>query len=87
MNNTNNIDILNANIISHKEMIIKIKNIDYDRLLEIKSIYKLTIISSSGFIKFRELLNKNKLSFIHYKVKKAYGIVSATMCRPSLNQI
>lgn len=67
----NNIDILDVNIISHKEMIIKIRNIDYDRLLEIKSIYKLTIISSSGFIKFRELLNKNK----HFIIISIIGLL------------
>lgn len=57
---TSNIDILKSNIISHKEMIIKIRNSDYDKIISIKSIYKLTIISSKGFIKFKELLNKNK---------------------------
>lgn len=56
----NNIDILSSNVISHKEMIIKIRNIDYEKLNTIKSIYKITIISSTGFIKFKELLNKSK---------------------------
>lgn len=68
---SNNIDILNTNIISHKEMIIKIRNTEYDRLLEIKSIYKLTIISSSGFIKFKELLNKNK----HFIIISIIGLL------------
>ena len=42
----NNINILNMNNISHKEVIIKINQKDYDKLLKIRSIYKLTIINN-----------------------------------------
>lgn len=59
-----NIDILKSDIISYKEMIIKIRNTDYEKLVKIKSVYKITIISSTGFIKFKELLNKNKYFII-----------------------
>ena len=67
----NNIDILNSNVISYKEMIIKIKNDDYDNLMKIKSIYKVTIIKSSGFIKFKELINKNK----HFIIISILGLL------------
>lgn len=66
-----NIGILSSNIVSHKEMIIKIRNTDYEELTNIKSIYKITIISSTGFIKFKELLNKNK----HFIIISAIGIL------------
>lgn len=66
-----NIDVLKSNIISYKEMIIKIRNTDYEKLFKIKSIYKITIISSAGFIKFKELLNKNK----HFIIISVIGIL------------
>ncbi|MBP3635244.1 MAG: sporulation protein YqfD [Bacilli bacterium] len=60
----NNINILNMNNISHKEVIIKINQKDYDKLLKIRSIYKLTIINNEGYLKFKELFNKNKILII-----------------------
>lgn len=56
----NKIDILKLEQISYKEALIKIKEDDYEKLLKIKSIYKVTIISSAGFLKFKELVKKHK---------------------------
>ncbi len=60
----NKINILNINEISNREIIIKINNKDYDRLLKIKTTYKLEIINNEGFIKFKELVNKNIILII-----------------------
>lgn len=57
----NNINILKISEISHKEILIKINEKDYDKLLKIKSIYKVDIIESTGLRKFKELINKNKI--------------------------
>lgn len=57
----NSINILNVSIISYKEAVIKINKKDYDRLISVKSIYKVEIISSSGLSKFIELIKKNKI--------------------------
>ena len=60
----NNINIINIKNISHKEIIIKIYEKDYDKLIKIKSIYKLELINSGGLLKLKELLNKNKILII-----------------------
>lgn len=60
----NNINLLKIERISNKEIIIKINNKDYENLNKIKSIYKLTIISNEGYLKFKEELNKNKIFII-----------------------
>lgn len=60
----NNINIINIKKISYKEILIKINYNDYERLNKIKTIYKLTIISSTGYLKFKELLNKYKFLII-----------------------
>lgn len=60
----NNINILNIKNISHNEEIIKINKKDYDKLLKIKSVYKLEIINSIGLLKFKELLKKNLIFII-----------------------
>ena len=52
----NNIDILRIKYISHNEIIIKIYSKDYEKLLKKRSIYIINIISSSGFLKIRELV-------------------------------
>lgn len=60
----NKINILNIKEISHKEIIIKINEKDYDKLLKIKTTYELEIINNEGFLKFKELINKNKILII-----------------------
>lgn len=60
----NNINIINIRKISYKEILIKINYSDYEKLNKIKTIYKLTIISSTGYLKFKELLNKYKFLII-----------------------
>lgn len=60
----NNIDIFNIKYISYKEVIIKIKQEDYKNINKIKSTSDITIISSEGLIKFKELINKNKYFII-----------------------
>lgn len=60
----NNIQILSSNIISYKEAVIKINYDDYDKLNKIKSVYKLSIINKTGFIKIKELIYKYKILLI-----------------------
>ncbi len=60
----NNINLLKIEKLSHKEIIIKINNKDYDKLLNVKSLYDLTIINNEGYLKFKELLDKNKIFII-----------------------
>jgi len=64
----NNIDILRIKYISHNEIIIKIYSKDYEKLLKKRSIYIINIISSSGFLKIRELVNINKIFIISFSV-------------------
>lgn len=60
----NNINILQIKNISYKEIIIKINEKDYKKLLKVKTTYKLTIINSEGLLKYKELINKNKVFII-----------------------
>lgn len=62
----NNINILKLEQISYKEALIKINYKDYDKLLKIKSIYDITLINNTGFLKFKELLNKHKYFLIMF---------------------
>lgn len=62
----NNINILKLEQISYKEALIKINYKDYDKLLKIKSIYNITVISNTGLLKFKELLNKHKYFLIMF---------------------
>ena len=59
----NKINILSVKYLSKKEAIILIKEEDYKKLMKLKS-NKITIINSRGLIKFKELFNKYKLTFI-----------------------
>ncbi|MBQ9024438.1 MAG: sporulation protein YqfD [Bacilli bacterium] len=60
----NNINILQIRNISHKKIIIKINQNDYNKLKRIKSFYKIEIINSGGLLKYKELINKNKIILI-----------------------
>lgn len=60
----NNIDILKINNISHKQIIIKINETDYEKLVKIKSYYKIEVINSNGLIKYKELIKNNKILII-----------------------
>lgn len=62
----NNINILSINYVSHKQILIKININDYNKLLKIKSFYKLKIINKKGKIKFKEIINKNKILLISF---------------------
>ena len=67
----NNINILKIKYISHKQIIIKINSNDYNKLLSIKSFYKLNIINRKGKIKLKEIINKNKILIISF----IFGII------------
>ena len=60
----NNINVYQIKYISHKEILIKINEKDYSKLLKIKTIYKIEIINNQGFSKLKELINKNKILII-----------------------
>ena len=62
----NNINILWIKYISHKQIIIKIDNNDYKKILKIKSFYKLNIINTKGKIKYKEIISKNKIFLISF---------------------
>lgn len=62
----NNINIVKLEQISYKEALIKIEKKDYDKLIKIKSIYKIKIIDSTGLLKFKEQVNKNKYILIMF---------------------
>lgn len=60
----NNINILKIKNISHKQIIIKIYEKDYNKLCKIKRFYKFEIINSSGLLKYKQLIKKNKILLV-----------------------
>ena len=58
------INIIKLIPISYKEVHIILKYKDYKELIKYKSIYKISIISTHGKLKTKELLKKNSILFI-----------------------
>ena len=54
------IELLQINKIDRKEAVIRIYEIDYEKLLKIKSIYEVELIGISGISKFKKNFLKNK---------------------------
>lgn len=58
--NTNNIELLKIEYIKNKEINIIIKEKDYERVIELKSIYDVTTKDIYGIIKIKKIININK---------------------------
>ena len=58
------IELLDIKLVNHKELILLIYKKDYDRLLELKSIYEIDIIGYKGFLKVKKLININKILIV-----------------------
>ena len=56
----NNIDILKLKYISDNEIVIRIYKVDLGKLMSIKTIYEITIISYLGLEKYRLSIINNK---------------------------
>ena len=56
---SNNIDLLNIRYIKYNEVIILIYRNDYEKILKIKTIYEIILISEKGLICFKNKLKKN----------------------------
>lgn len=54
------IELLEVDKINRKEVIIRIYQNDYDKLLKFKSIYEIEILGITGISKFKSIINKNK---------------------------
>lgn len=63
--NKNNIEILNIKYISYKEINILIKKEDYDKILDLKTIYKIKIINYKGLEKIKRKILNNKYIIIY----------------------
>jgi len=55
------IELLDIKVINHKELIILIYKKDYEKVLELKSIYEVNIVGYKGLLKIKKLININKL--------------------------
>jgi len=55
------IELLDIKLVNHKELILLIYKKDYERLLELKSIYEIDIIGYRGFLKIKKIININKV--------------------------
>ena len=58
------IELLEINYISYKEVYLKISKKDYEKILEIKTIYETDIIENYGIIKIKKQLQLNKIFII-----------------------
>ena len=60
------IELLDIKLINHKELIVLIYKKDYEKLLEIKSIYEIEILGYRGMLKIKKIIDINKvlISFI-----------------------
>lgn len=54
------IELLDIKIVNHKELIVLIYKKDYEKLLEIKSIYEIETLGYRGSIKIKKLISINK---------------------------
>lgn len=69
------IELLLINNINKNEANILIKEEDFYKLKEIKSIYDITIIEVAGMLKIKNMFNKNKLLLIFFSI----GIIILTV--------
>jgi len=60
------IELLDIKIVNHKELIVLIYKKDYEKLLELKSIYEIDVIGYKGILKIKKIIDINKvlISFI-----------------------
>ena len=58
---TSKIELLDINLINHKELIILIYKKDYEKLLELKSIYEMEVIGYKGILKIKKIIDINKV--------------------------
>lgn len=61
---TNKIELLNISYPSYNEAIIVIYKKDYEKLIELKSVYEITELNTYGFIKVKKYLNLYKYILI-----------------------
>ena len=59
-----NIEVLNVNIVNHKELIIEVCEWDYDKVCGISILNKVNIVDYRGKNKVKRFINKNKVLFI-----------------------
>ncbi|MBQ7140703.1 MAG: sporulation protein YqfD [Bacilli bacterium] len=59
-----NVELLDIDKINRKEINLKIYLKDYEKVLNLKSIYEIEIINEYGLIKFKNIIKKNKLLII-----------------------
>lgn len=59
-----NIEVLNVNIVNHKELIIEVCECDYDKVCGISILNKVNIVDYRGKNKIKRFINKNKVLFI-----------------------
>lgn len=59
-----NIELLDIDKINRKEINLKIYLKDYEKVLNLKSIYEIETINEYGLIKFKNIIKKNKLLII-----------------------
>ena len=62
--NRNNIEILNINYISYNEINISVKKEDYNKIIDLKTIYEINIIDYEGVEKVKKNTLKNKYIII-----------------------
>ena len=55
------IELLDINLVNHKELRILIYKKDYEKLLELKSIYEMEIIGYKGILKIKKTIDINKV--------------------------
>lgn len=58
------IELLDIKVLNRKELIVLIYKEDYNKLLELKTIYEVDIIDYKGLIKIKKLININKIIII-----------------------
>lgn len=58
------IELLEINYINYKEVHLKVSKKDYEKILEIKTIYEMDIIENYGIIKIKKQLQLNKILII-----------------------
>ena len=59
-----NIEVLNVNVVNHKELIIEVCECDYDKVCGISILNKVNIVDYRGKNKVKRFINKNKVLFI-----------------------
>lgn len=55
------IELLDIKIINHKELIVLIYKKDYEKLVELKSIYEIDVVGYRGILKIKKIIDINKI--------------------------